>query len=360
MATSDFTKPSVTFVGKLYNMLENPQIQHLMHWTESGESFVVENPEEFSRTILPQFFKHGKFASFVRQLNMYDFHKVTEFIPPHAQGMATSPDQIAWEFQHSKFKRGRPDLVAEIKRKIPRSAEIRRTERLAHKVMMGAKPHHFPTMTPAQASTMLPSGLHVTSASAGLFEKPSSPLITMPERLSFGTDIGKQDFRRTTSNLATEHRIVDLEDKVRQLHENWGLLWNELVNCRQQLQGEHQVLQNMTQFLASAFATEEKDAKRSLETSDADRQKEEEQRRYSLVLQGLYYGVPHASLVGTAYNHGSIGGLVGTDTNEGQIGSLTGNRPFDDYFGTWPSYGTLERKEQRPEHRTSSSTLRES
>ena len=35
-------------------------------WSEDGETFVVKDPVKFERTIIPQFFKHSKFSSFVR------------------------------------------------------------------------------------------------------------------------------------------------------------------------------------------------------------------------------------------------------------------------------------------------------
>ncbi|KAH0583106.1 hypothetical protein H2248_010992 [Termitomyces sp. 'cryptogamus'] len=108
-------KPLATnnFVTKLYQMISDAKSAHYIAWTELGTSFVVSNVGEFSRSILGSHFKHNNFSSFVRQLNMYGFHKINR--TPRAQ--RTSTDAQTWEFSHHKFLRGRPDLLDEIKRK---------------------------------------------------------------------------------------------------------------------------------------------------------------------------------------------------------------------------------------------------
>ena len=57
-------------------MLEDPTFAPVVSWGPLGDCFVVKDMNEFTKTILPRMFKHSNFASFVRQLNKYDFHKV--------------------------------------------------------------------------------------------------------------------------------------------------------------------------------------------------------------------------------------------------------------------------------------------
>ncbi|KAH9871804.1 hypothetical protein J1614_006061 [Plenodomus biglobosus] len=109
------------FIHKLYNMLEDRNIQHLISWSTGNESFVMSPSSEFSK-VLASYFKHTNISSFVRQLNMYGFHKVSDVFH------TGSPDSPLWEFKHGNgnFKRG--DLVGlrEIKRRASRHALIHR------------------------------------------------------------------------------------------------------------------------------------------------------------------------------------------------------------------------------------------
>ncbi|ODQ51440.1 response regulator [Saitoella complicata NRRL Y-17804] len=110
------TQPSSSdFVKKLFKMLQDPTYRDVVRWSSSGDSFIVLETNEFTKSILPRHFKHSNFASFVRQLNKYDFHKVryTEEggVNPYGDG--------AWEFKHPDFQIHNRDSLDNIKRKAP-------------------------------------------------------------------------------------------------------------------------------------------------------------------------------------------------------------------------------------------------
>lgn len=67
---------------------------------------------------LPKYFRHGRFSSLIRQLNFYSFYRVQE-------GQLTI-------YQHSYFRKGRPDLLVHIKRRAAGKAKDPWVDPLAH------------------------------------------------------------------------------------------------------------------------------------------------------------------------------------------------------------------------------------
>lgn len=109
-------KGTSDFVKKLFSMLDDKAYESVVAWSPSGESFIVKDMNDFTKHVLPRNFRHSNFASFVRQLNKYDFHKVKN--PEDGSGSGAVGEHV-WEFQHPDFIRGREDLLENVKRKIP-------------------------------------------------------------------------------------------------------------------------------------------------------------------------------------------------------------------------------------------------
>ncbi|KAF1812750.1 hypothetical protein P152DRAFT_325320 [Eremomyces bilateralis CBS 781.70] len=186
------------FIHKLYNMLEDPSIQHLISWSSTNESFVMSPSSEFSK-VLSSYFKHTNISSFVRQLNMYGFHKVSDVFH------TGQPDSPLWEFKHGNgsFKRG--DLVGlrEIKRRASRHA-------LIHRDSFSTAPKVAPPPPGAQASVE-----HMQD----------------PQAMGNALDSRLQQMDHTMYELL--HRANRTEDSYAYLNQRYQFVSDGLLRCHQ-------------------------------------------------------------------------------------------------------------------------------
>ncbi|CAG8490322.1 6786_t:CDS:2 [Ambispora leptoticha] len=113
------------FVAKLYQLLDSDEYKEYLTWNDTGDVFVICNMDEFAANVLPKFFKHCKFTSFVRQLNIYGFYRVSD-----ARKSKHVRSKHACVFSHPQFRRNRQDLLTNIKRKVskPNKKRARPTE----------------------------------------------------------------------------------------------------------------------------------------------------------------------------------------------------------------------------------------
>ncbi|CAN6480707.1 unnamed protein product [Victoria cruziana] len=90
------------FLTKTYQLVDDPSVDDVISWNDDGSAFIVWRPAEFARDVLPKYFKHNNFSSFVRQLNTYGFRKIV-------------PDR--WEFANDCFRKGEKRMLCGIHRR---------------------------------------------------------------------------------------------------------------------------------------------------------------------------------------------------------------------------------------------------
>ena len=76
-----------------------------IEWATTDDAFNIKDINRFTDVVLPKYFKHNNFSSFIRQLNMYGFSKVR-----HDEGENV--------YKNDNFRRYNKSLLRNIKRKI--------------------------------------------------------------------------------------------------------------------------------------------------------------------------------------------------------------------------------------------------
>ena len=103
------------FPMKLHELLvktEEDGFTDIISWKPHGRAFVICNSKKFAEKVLPQYFGETKFLSFQRQLNLYDFARITE-----------GPDLGA--YYHEMFLRGKIFLADCITRRKVKGTKIK-------------------------------------------------------------------------------------------------------------------------------------------------------------------------------------------------------------------------------------------
>ncbi|CAI9095308.1 OLC1v1031229C1 [Oldenlandia corymbosa var. corymbosa] len=178
------------FLVKTYDMVDDPSTDRIVSWSATNNSFIVWDPPEFARDLLPKFFKHNNFSSFVRQLNTYGFRKV-------------DPDR--WEFANEGFLRGQKHLLKSISRRKPAHGQ----------------------------NQQQPQQPHVQSSSVG-------PCV----------EVGKFGLEEEVERLKRDKNVL-MQELVR-LRQQQQTTDNQLQTMVQRLQGMEQRQQQMMSFLAKA------------------------------------------------------------------------------------------------------------
>eukprot|EP00752_Nemacystus_decipiens_P003975 g3640.t2 len=154
----------------LYDLLKKESSAIVM-WTSTGTAFGIRDMASFRQDVLTCYFKHNKFSSFQRQLNLYGFRKVVK-------------GRESGCYMHPSFLRDNPEKLTEVKRGVvppcppcysrkiygsgPRFMSQDEGSDSEPELVVQARGHWEKTLGPADVATHMRLGeMHMSAAAYG-------------------------------------------------------------------------------------------------------------------------------------------------------------------------------------------------
>jgi heat shock transcription factor len=237
------------FLSKLYSMVSETHSNHLISWSPDGTSFIVHRQNEFVDKVLPRFFKHQQFSSFVRQLNMYGFHKVPHLHDGTLQSDLGAVDYL--EFSNPHFLKDQPDLLVYVTRKKGKDTDLKQED--------------------ASSSVRLSSERNLIPSNA--FDL-SQVLVEL-------------------SNIS-KHQVI-LSEQLRMLQRDNRELWHESIKTRERHDVQQRTIDKILQFLATVFTAGEVKRKTTPKPATSDARMPRANNRVLMLTQGMDKESPFVS-----------------------------------------------------------------
>ena len=305
-----------TFVTKLYLMVDDVTTNSYIRWGPDGTTFIVFYPEEFAREILPRCFKHNNFSSFVRQLNMYGFHKVPHFtanqIPPsfdnsvgsngdifsrslslsssaYVTSSSVSPSYTSsWEFSHENFRRNQMNLLLNVRRKVQQTNHNSVSLSPSNALSKSMSEASFTTPIINNPNTSIPSNFYNLFSASDIPSKlleylaytaaasaATNQVSSTAQPLSIGAASSKDGqlkpegqgcdlstiFSELTTMKAQQKQILE---KLSRLELDQGLLWRDSIKCQDRCNSQQEQIEKILRFLASVFTSGDKKLKEGI------------------------------------------------------------------------------------------------
>ena len=98
-----------TFPVKLHAILSRSDLSNIISWREDGAAFIVHHPKAFASNVLPCYFDHNNYSSFLRKGRGWGFRRIK-----------SGPD--TGSYYHQLFHRDQPHLALQLKRQMAGSS----------------------------------------------------------------------------------------------------------------------------------------------------------------------------------------------------------------------------------------------